>query len=44
MSNKSKPDNNFITKLATLIVDKRNLFFLIIVVLLIFSVFFKGLG
>lgn len=41
MSNKSKPDNNFMTKLATLIVDKRNLLFLIIVVLLIFSVFSK---
>ena len=27
-----KPDNNFMTKLATMIVDKRNLFFLIIVV------------
>lgn len=36
---KNDPDINFMTKLATFIVDKRNLFFLAIIIMLIFSVF-----
>lgn len=37
--NKEKPGNSFITKLATFIVDKRNLFFLLTIIMLIFSEF-----
>lgn len=37
--NKEKPGNNFMTKLATFIVDKRNLFFLLTIIMLIFQLF-----
>lgn len=36
---KSKRDNNFMIKITTFIVDKRNLFFLIFAILIIFSLF-----
>ena len=42
MSNKPKQDHSFMTQLATFIVDKRNLFFLLIVVPLIFSAFSRN--
>ena len=42
MSNKPKQDHSFMTQLATFIVDKRNLFFLLIVVSLIFSAFSRN--
>ena len=42
MSNKLKQDHSFMTQLATFIVDKRNLFFLLIVVSLIFSAFSRN--
>ena len=42
MENKPKQDRSFMTQLATFIVDKRNLFFLLIVVLLIFSAFSRN--
>ncbi len=42
MSNKPKQDHSFMMQLATFIVDKRNLFFLIIVVALIFSAFSRN--
>ena len=37
-----KSENNFMTKLATFIVDKRNLFFLITIIALIFSAFSRN--
>ncbi len=42
MSNKSKQDHSFMTQLATFIVDKRHLFFLLIIVSLIFSAFSRN--
>lgn len=42
MENKPKKDRSFMIQLATFIVDKRNLFFLLIVVLLIFSAFSRN--
>ena len=42
MSNKSKQDHSFMTQLATFIADKRNLFFLLIIVALIFSAFSRN--
>ena len=42
MPNKPKHDHSFMTQLATFIVDKRNLFFLLVVVLLIFSAFSRN--
>ena len=42
MSDKPKQDHSFMTQLATFIVDKRNLFFLLIVVSLIFSAFSRN--
>ena len=42
MPNKPKHDHSFMTQLATFIVDKRSLFFLLIVVLLIFSAFSRN--
>ena len=39
MEQDAKKENNGMLKLATFIVDKRNLFFLITIILLIFSVF-----
>lgn len=39
---KEKTGNSFMTKLATFIVDKRNLFFLLTVLLLIFSAFSRN--
>lgn len=40
--NKENPDNSFMTKLATFIVDKRNLFFLLTIIMLIFSAFSRN--
>lgn len=40
--NKEKQDNSFMTKLATFIVDKRNLFFLLTIIMLIFSAFSRN--
>lgn len=42
MGEKQKTETNFMVKLATFIVDKRNLFFLITVILLIFSAFSRN--
>lgn len=42
MPQEEKQKTNFMLKLATFIVDKRNLFFLIAVILLIFSLFSSG--
>ena len=42
MSNKPKQAHSFMTQLATFIVDKRNLFFLLIVVSFIFSAFSRN--
>ena len=42
MSNKPKHDHSFMTQLATFIVDKRNLFFLLVAVALIFSAFSRN--
>ena len=42
MSEKTEQKPNFMTKLATFIVDKRNLFFLLTIILLIFSVFSRN--
>ena len=42
MEQTQKTENNFMLKLATFIVDKRNLFFLITIILLIFSVFSRS--
>ena len=39
MEQDAKKENNGMLKLATFIVDKRNLFFLITIILLLFSVF-----
>ena len=41
MAENNKSDN-FMTKLATFIVDKRNLFFLIFAILIIFSAFSRS--
>lgn len=43
MSQTPKAENGFMVKLATFIVDKRNLFFLITVILLVFP-HFPGTG
>ena len=40
--NNQKAGKNFMTKLATFIVDKRNLFFLLTIILLIFSAFSRN--
>ena len=40
--NHSKAGGGFMAKLATFIVDKRNLFFLLTVILLIFSAFSRN--
>ena len=37
--NENKVGNSFMTKLSTFIVDKRNLFFLLTIIMLIFSAF-----
>ena len=42
MSQTPKAENGFMVKLATFIVDKRNLFFLITVILLVFSAFSRN--
>ena len=42
MSEKNPPDSNFMTKLATFIVDKRNLFFLLTIIGLVFSAFSRN--
>ena len=42
MSEKTEQKPNFMTKLATFIVDKRNLFFLLTIILLIFSAFSRN--
>ncbi len=42
MEHMQKSENNFMTKLATFIVDKRNLFFLITIIALIFSAFSRN--
>ncbi len=42
MSEKTAQKQNFMTKLATFIVDKRNLFFLLTIILLIFSAFSRN--
>ena len=42
MENEKKPGGGFMVQLATFIVDKRNLFFLITIVLLIFSAFSRN--
>ena len=42
MSNAAAQKPNFMTKLATFIVDKRNLFFLLTIILLIFSAFSRN--
>ena len=42
MQNETKNDHGFMIRLATFIVDKRNLFFLIIAVALIFSLFSRN--
>ena len=42
MPNKPKHDHSFMTQLATFIVDKRNLFFLLVAVALIFSAFSRN--
>lgn len=40
--NKKKSGNSFMTNLATFIVDKRNLFFLLTIIMLIFSAFSRN--
>lgn len=40
--NKERSGNSFMTKLATFIVDKRNLFFLLTIIMLIFSAFSRN--
>ncbi len=42
MAQKEKKEQNFMMKLATFIVDKRNLFFLIVAIGLVFSVFSRN--
>ena len=42
MSDAAAQKPNFMTKLATFIVDKRNLFFLLTIILLIFSAFSRN--
>ena len=42
MSEKNPPDSNFITKLATFIVDKKTLFFLLYIFAVIFCAFSSG--
>ena len=42
MSQKDKKSDSFMMRLATFIVDKRNLFFLITVILIIFSAFSRN--
>ena len=40
--NKQKPGKSFMNKLASFIVDKRNLFFLLTIIMLIFSAFSRN--
>ena len=42
MSEKNPPDNNFMTKLSSFIVDKRTLFFLLYIFAVVFCVFSSG--
>ena len=42
MSEKNPPDSNFMTKLATFIVDKKTLFFLLYIFAVIFCAFSSG--
>ena len=42
MSEKNPPDNNFMTKLASFIVDKRTLFFLLYIFAVVFCAFSSG--